>query len=188
MKKGRAKKLVNLTLFVAIALIMLTPLGFYPRVFVSRLLSFSPTIIDEDEQLKLAMNNWELERTNDEVFNFNSLNNKVVLINFWATWCPPCVAEMPSLNTLYQSYGDRVEFMFVAHDDKKKVLNYLTDEEYDFPVYFERSTPPKLLESKSIPTTYIIDADGNIVVKKIGAAKWDSKKMRHFLDQLLEKK
>ena len=107
------------------------------------------------------------------------------MVNLWATWCPPCVAELPGFATLYADYKDKVEFAFVANDDQEKVLTFLEKKGYDLPVYFQVSATPKALESGSIPVTYIIDKKGDLVVDKTGAANWNSDKVRNLLDQLL---
>ncbi|MEX0362733.1 MAG: TlpA family protein disulfide reductase, partial [Allomuricauda sp.] len=110
---------------------------------------------------------------------------KVVLVNFWATWCPPCVAELPSMDRLHAAYKDKVVFAFVANDKKEKVQSFLARREFDLPVYFETSRTPDLLVSRSIPATFILDKSGAIVVREIGAVQWDSEETMKLLDQLL---
>jgi len=110
----------------------------------------------------------------------------VVVVNFWATWCPPCVAELPSLVKLYADYGDNVRFVLVNNEQPQKVSEFLKKKNYSVPVYFEKSRTPEVLRSKSIPATYILNKSGKIVVDEKGAANWDSESTRNLLDQLLE--
>ena len=102
-----------------------------------------------------------------------------------ATWCPPCVAEMPSFLKLYEDYGDKVDFFFVANDKKDKVTAFLQKKGYEFPVYFEKSRGPELLSSNSIPATFILNKSGEIVVDERGVADWNSDSTRALLDTLI---
>jgi thiol-disulfide isomerase/thioredoxin len=128
---------------------------------------------------------WQLINADGKEINFEMTKGKVVLVNFWATWCPPCVAEMPSLQDLYNDYNEKVEFMFVAQDKVEKVSAFIAKKGYTLPVYYSRTEAPKLLTSKSIPTTYVINKEGKIIVAETGAADWNSDKVRKILDGLL---
>lgn len=178
-------QLTNAAVIVLLALFLFTPVGFHLRVYISRLFSFSPSVLAVDERLVLTNYNWQLTNTEGDSFDFNEVRGKVVLVNFWATWCPPCVAEMPSLQKLFNDYGDKVVFVIVAQDEKKKVSSFLNKKEYSFPVYFENTSSPDLLSTEYIPTTYIIDKRGEIVVQTTGSKNWNSNTTRELLDKLL---
>jgi peroxiredoxin len=92
---------------------------------------------------------------------------------------------MPSIQKLYDSYKNEVVFLFVANDKVEKVNSYLKENNYTFPVHFEITNTPAELISSSIPTTFIIDKSGKIVMEKKGAANWNSDKVRAVLDKLL---
>ncbi|TMM53373.1 TlpA family protein disulfide reductase [Maribacter algarum] len=183
--KLKKENLSNFAFIIVLALLLFTPLGFHIRVLTSRIFSFSPYTIDKEDQLILSCYNWKLSNARGEVFNFKDVEGKVVLVNYWATWCPPCVGEMPSLQELYNEYGDKVEFVFVAHDEGEKVKDFMSKKEYNFPVYFEKSSSPIVLSTKSIPTTFIIDKKGKIVVRKTGAADWNGNSTWEILERLL---
>ncbi len=178
-------QLTNAALIVFFALFLFTPVGFHLRVYVSRLFSFSPSVLAVDKRLVLTDYTWQLIDLEGGPFDFKEVKGKVVLVNFWATWCPPCVAEMPSLQELFDDYGDKVAFVIVAQDEKGKVSDFLNKKGYTFPVYFENSPSPDLLLPEYIPTTYIIGKRGELVVEKTGVANWNSKSTRELLDQLL---
>jgi len=93
---------------------------------------------------------------------------------------------MPGMQDLYNQYGDRVTFLFVAHDEPERVRDFIEKNGYTFPVYFEMNSAPEELGSNSLPTTYVIDSKGRIAVEKVGAADWNSKKVRNLLDDLLK--
>ncbi|SHH03214.1 TlpA family protein disulfide reductase [Flagellimonas flava] len=175
----------NVVWIVVILLILFTPIGFHLKVFVGKLFSGTADVIAVEDREMLESYNWQLQDMKGNPVNFKSFENEVVLVNFWATWCPPCVAEMPSLARLHSDYKDRVIFAFVASDEKIKVSKFLDKKGYSFPVYFENTKTPDVLVSSSIPATYILDKKGKVVVKEIGAAKWDAQSTRDLLDQLL---
>ncbi|PXX23255.1 TlpA disulfide reductase family protein [Arenibacter sp. ARW7G5Y1] len=179
------KWIFNGVLILAVLVLLFTPVGFYIKVYVNRILAFNPTPVEAREQQLITDYHWKLQDLGNSDFNFEQVKDEVVLINFWASWCPPCVAEMPSLQNLYRDYGDKVIFMFVAQDQQKRVEKFLKKGNYELPVYYENSTTPKQLFSKSIPSTYIIDRGGRIVVAKTGAADWNSSETRMLLDGLL---
>lgn len=172
---------------LAILLILFTPIGFHARVLVNKVVAavISPSTVEEKEQETLADYNWSLVDMEGQSINLQSKKGNVILINVWATWCPPCVAELPGFIELYSDYKDKVTFAFVANDEKDKVINFLEKKGYQLPVYFQASATPTELESGSIPVTYIIDKEGKIVVNKTGAANWNSESTRNLLDGLL---
>lgn len=182
MKKGR---IVNSLLLIAIALILFTPIGFHVKVFINRIISFNPSTIEEEERQLLDSYDWELQDRKGRKFNLDQFKGKIILINFWASWCPPCVAEMPSLQALYNDYSNQVEFIFVARDSEEKIDSFMAKEGFSFPIYYEYSEPPIALQSNSLPTTYIIDQSGSIILEHIGAARWNSEATRALINQLI---
>lgn len=180
------KQKFNLIFLAILGIIVFTPLGFHIRVLFSTYIHFNPNQIEEDKQIKISSYNWQLTNLSDHLVNLNTFGNKVIIINFWATWCPPCVAEMPSLQKLYDQYKDEVVFLYVANDQKDKVTNFLTDHHFSFPVFFELSPPPSELITHSIPTTFILSKEGKIVIEKRGTANWNSEKIHTLLDKLIK--
>jgi thiol-disulfide isomerase/thioredoxin len=179
------KQWINSAFIVGIILILFTPVGFHARVFVGRFLATSAAVIKTEFRVPVENYNWQLTTANGNAFNFADAKGKVILVNFWATWCPPCVAEMPSLQELYKDYGDKVVFMFVAQDKVEAVATFIAKKEYTLPVYFATSEAPSVLSSKTIPTTYVISKEGKISIAKTGVANWNSEKTRAILDGLL---
>lgn len=172
---------------LAILLILFTPIGFHARVLVNKVVAavVSPSTVEEKEREMLTDYHWSLVDLEGQSINLQSKKGDVILINVWATWCPPCVAELPGFVELYRDYKDKVTFAFVANDEKDKVITFLEKKGYQLPVYFQSSATPTELESGSIPVTYIIDKEGKIVVNKTGAANWNSESTRNLLDGLL---
>ncbi|WP_034922357.1 TlpA family protein disulfide reductase [Gillisia sp. CAL575] len=155
------------------------------QIFVNKLLAFSPSVNSEDDRELIADYNWVLERNNKDRLEFPDLKNKVVIVNFWATWCPPCIAEMPSFELLYRDYKDKVEFLFVSSEDHETVRGFLNRKNYSIPAYRPLSEAPEPLNGNTLPTTFLISKNGAIVIEKVGAADWNSEKLRETLDKLL---
>tara|TARA_R110001592_G_C13176885_1_gene750407 strand:+ start:635 stop:1180 length:546 start_codon:yes stop_codon:yes gene_type:complete len=170
-----------------IAFVVLIGLMIYPptKVYFIRLISFSPSEIKIEKQIKIEDTNWQLKGLNTKNINLKELENKVIFISFWATWCGPCIAEMPSMQKLFDDYKDKVTFLFVTNEDWQTVSEFYTKKNFDFPTYNQVSIAPKELESSSIPTTFILDKNKKIVVDKRGAADWNSTTTRNILDKLL---
>ncbi|WP_430412899.1 TlpA family protein disulfide reductase [Kordia sp.] len=181
------KQWSNIIFFSVLALIIFTPVGTFVKVQLGKLyvLVSNPTTIEEENRETISDFNWNLVDGQGESVNFKEMEGEVILVNFWATWCPPCIAEMPNLNALHTDYKDKIRFVFVANDNEKRVNAYLKKNEYDLPVYYTKGNEPKELSSPSIPTTYLIDDQGNIVMKELGSADWNSSNVRNQIDELL---
>jgi thiol-disulfide isomerase/thioredoxin len=126
---------------------------------------------------------------NGTVVNMEQLKGKVIFLNLWATWCGPCRVEMPSIEALYNSVDkDKVAFVMLSLDTQEnfnKVVKYIDDKEYSFPVYVIDKGLTKQLQVPSIPTTFIIGKDGSIKRKEVGAANYDTPKFKEFLNSLV---
>ncbi len=108
--------------------------------------------------------------------------SKPTVVNFWATWCPPCQSEMPAFNELYKEYGDDIEFMMINLTDGQRdtvanVKTFITENGYDFPVYYDMDMNASATYGvSSIPMTVFIDSDGNLISYKVGAISEDDLK------------
>jgi len=112
----------------------------------------------------------------------------VVFINFWASWCPPCRAEMPSLENLYQKLkaDDRFVFLFMNEDDdRNKAIQYLKKNHFTIPLFYLSGNVPREIFSGSLPTTVILDKEGKIVLKHQGMAGYDTEDFIRQLKELL---
>ena len=114
----------------------------------------------------------------------SSFNDKPLLVNFWATWCPPCVAELPSLQKLYDKYKDDAYFVFISNESVEIVDRFMADNEYSIPCYFGDDDASTLFVASVIPTTYLINK-GHLIISKTGAANWDSRSFFKLMDELI---
>ena len=137
-----------------------------------------------------AAYDFTLNQLDGETLNFEDLKGKVVFVNFWATWCAPCIAEMPSIDNLYEVYQDNPDVVFVminTESKEDKVRKFMKKKKFKFPIYFPNaSLIPRVYESKSIPTTFVIDKDGYIAYKKVGMASYDADNFVKFIARLAE--
>ena len=122
------------------------------------------------------------------IISTNDLKGKVVFINFWATWCPPCRAEMPSLNEMYNKLkdDDRYAFLFINEDeDQAKATAYLQKNNFSMPVITRAGQIPPEVFSGTLPTTVVLNKEGKVVMKKEGLANYNNKDFLKQLEDLL---
>ncbi|KUG08548.1 TlpA family protein disulfide reductase [Solirubrum puertoriconensis] len=120
------------------------------------------------------------------------LRGRVVVLNLWATWCPPCVAEMPSLQRLHEQLQpgtDRVSLALVSVDDSpEKVRKFVARRGFSMPIYTLNGNVPRVFDTQSIPTTFIIAPNGDIVSRHEGMAQYDNPAMLKFLRKLQQQR
>lgn len=173
-------------LFLFLILAMLIPQARKPLASgVSRLFSLPPFFASSTElKISDAALQWiVLDEQGRRVKLFSS--EQPILLNVWATWCPPCIAEMPSFEKLYEKYGEQVRFVFLTNESPEKVEAFLKKRSLNVPVYYQVSNAPEEFSSNSIPVTYLIDKDKKLVLRKKGTAKWNSKYVHRKLDKLI---
>lgn len=125
-----------------------------------------------------------------KTFTLSSLRGKVVFLNFWATWCPPCRAEMPSINTLYEQFKNDKNVVFLTVDtdgNYKKAKSFLNKKQYSLPLYVADSQIPGELLGRSIPTTVIINKKGQIAYRQEGAADYGNKRFIEYFGGFIRK-
>jgi len=119
-----------------------------------------------------------------EVVELDSYRGKTLFVNLWATWCPPCRAEMPHISELYKKVKDEdnIEFLMIALDkDFKKSKDYVSDKGYTFPILHAGRGLNSTLQSQSIPTTLVISPEGKVVFYHEGMSNFNTKEFEEFL-------
>lgn len=179
-------KLSNIITLAVIALMIIPQTRLPIQVLLHKgLAMFSPSEISENRREQLTTYNWKLQSLDGLNYDFSQADDKVILINFWATWCPPCIAEMPALQSLYYDYEDKIEFLFVSQEDSETINKFLKKHSYSFKIHRPTTAVPEILKTKSIPRTLVISKKGEIIIDKTGAANWNSDSVREILDTLL---
>lgn len=146
----------------------------------------SPTEIDRLDKNKAP--DFSLKDVAGQSTALSSLRGKVVLLCFWATWCPPCLSEMPAFNKLYKEMRSRgLEIVAVSADSSIVYLqDYLKKNSFDFRIlHDERRTVVKQYKVFSMPTTFLIDKTGVIVEKFFGEYDWNDREIKKKIEKLL---
>lgn len=118
--------------------------------------------------------------------SLHELRGKVVFVNLWASWCPPCLAEMPGIEALYQKVDKaKVAFVLISLDEKPaKATALFRRRGYTLPLYFPASPLPAPFDSRSIPATVILAPDGQVAARHEGMAAYDTPEFRAALEGL----
>ena len=155
----------------------------------AKMLVMQPSVKAADEVVSIADTDYQMTFTdlNGQNFDFSTAKGKVIFLNFWGTWCPPCVAEMPSIQELYNLYKDNpnVAFLMVSTEESDVVKKFINKKGYNFPVYINHYKLPEAFTFSAFPTTFIISKSGKIVIREVGAVNWAGKNMKETLDKLI---
>ena len=117
---------------------------------------------------------------NGNTVALSDMRGKPVVINFWATWCNPCLSELGYFEEMYKKYGDSINFMMIdmtdgIQDTEAKVKAFVKDKGYTFPVYFDTELSANYNYSTGIvPSTFFINAEGNIAGYAVGEIDYDT--------------
>lgn len=164
----------------------------YNVLFLVSLLFCSP-FLGKASKLSVVQgenNNWSegydlsFRDSKNNVLSLSQLRGKVVVINLWATWCPPCLAEMPSLDQLYKDFKSNNNIIILSVDidgNLSASRKFMAKRKYSLPVYQLNSALPNGLSTTSIPTTIILDKAGKLVIKHVGGMNFGSQKFRKSL-------
>jgi thiol-disulfide isomerase/thioredoxin len=130
---------------------------------------------------------WTVQTLEGEEVNLGEqFAGRVVLLNFWATWCPPCVGEAASLDRLYERFQGRVAFACVSQEGRGTIRRFRERTGHHFPMYHLGKPPPAEFQAEGIPATFILSRDRRVVLRHVGAADWAHESVVRFLESLLE--
>lgn len=183
------KKYISAVIFVAFVLVIL----FVPAAkakLIEGLMEiglFKPNVHEDKKFINADLSAIKFKDVKGNVLSLADLKGKIIFLNFWATWCPPCLAEMPSINKFYEQYKNDEDVVFLmidADSDFAKAQNYLNRKNYKFKVYTFASDIPKNIFAGSLPTTIVFDKKGRIAMNGVGAANYASKEFLTFIQKL----
>ncbi|MGA2369337.1 MAG: TlpA family protein disulfide reductase [Candidatus Korobacteraceae bacterium] len=162
----RVKRFVSLVAVVGLFLLIACNSAHPPRIG-----NAAPDFTITDSQRTVAL---------------SQLRGKPVVLNFWATWCPPCVEEMPSLVELQKQLGDKVTVLAVSEDaDDGAYKQFVRDHNVDLLTVRDiHQNTNEVYGTFKFPETYVIDRDGKIVRKFIGATDWTSPDLMAYFNKL----
>ncbi len=135
---------------------------------------------DADKQVKESIpptpeiSRIRLTDLNGNRIDLAKLNGKAVFINFWATWCRPCLEEMPSIGKAMEGFSEKnIEFLFASNESKEQIEKFKSTHAYPFNYVIVENM--EALQIMSLPTTYIFNTQGKLVFSEMGYRKWDTK-------------
>lgn len=139
-------------------------------------------------QEKPTAPNFTLSDLSDKPYRLNALKGKVVLVNFWASWCPPCIEEMPSMNQIYQHYHPRgLELLGINfQEDPEQITEFLKQVKVDFPVLFDHDgAVAQQWNVFSMPTSFLVDRSGKVRYAVSRSIHWDLPEHTVVIERLL---
>jgi thiol-disulfide isomerase/thioredoxin len=171
-------------LFYLLIIFLLIP---STRNLLIRATLFRPKLVTENSAMIMKPEEYRLilEDIKGNTLDLTDYSKETIFISFWATWCPPCRAEMPSIQRLYNLYNGKMKMFLITNEEKTKVKSYLREFGYELPVYFQKSPAIGTLDVNSLPTSFLISSKGEILVHKKGAANWDSMDFKKKLENIL---
>lgn len=125
----------------------------------------------------------QLINATGDVIDLSSFKGKKVFVNLWATWCPPCVEEMPSIQQLYnQTQNSNTEFVMISLDKNFNIAKqWAQKKKYSLPLYFPSGDLPELFQVSGIPTTFIFDEEGKLIFSQVGGDNYSKPKFVKML-------
>ena len=114
---------------------------------------------------------------------------KISLLNFWATWCPPCRAEMPSIERLHkQMSGTNFQIIAVnSGEHRSQVASFIEKNKYTFPIYLDASNElSSIFAARGLPSTYLVNKEGKVIAVRIGAMEYDQAALIKVLKELAD--
>ncbi|NQV51944.1 MAG: TlpA family protein disulfide reductase [Flavobacteriales bacterium] len=179
--KSRWSKFTDV-LFLALIIMVLTKDG---RILLQRGILMSGLFSNVEANAAVPVTeanwNWKVVDLDGDEHALSSFAGKPIFLNFWATWCPPCNAEMPYIVDMADAMQENVVFIIASAEEPEKVKAFLADRGWDLPVYIIQSYPAAELQYTSLPTTFIIDATGTVVHRSEGMRKWTAESLSEML-------
>ncbi len=179
------KTIFNIVLILFVISFFVTPLGHYGKVFLNRMFSFSPDIIEASQREKITDYDWKLKDAEWNFFNFEKSKGNVVFINLWASWKLPSEAELASIQKMYDKYQGKMDFYIITNENRPPVEEFMEKHGFTFPVTYLIIGEKTPINPKEVPSSYLIDKSGNIVIYKKKIADWNTTEVNDVLDQLI---
>jgi len=172
-------------------LVFLTITGLLVLLLLNQNRSYYKSVKQVPIEVGLPAPDFTFPGINGKMVSLSDYRGKVVLVNIWATWCPPCVDEMPSMDKLYQKLkGENFEILAVSIDSLglKVVTPFMKKHKLTFPALIDSAgTIGIAYGTTGIPESFIIDKDGMLVKKNIGPLDWAHPEVLRFIHDLIQK-
>lgn len=173
--------------FITLSMFFLAAFYFGGQVYADDHFMQALAIIKFDP--KIEAQNFVLPDLNGTQVSLADQHGKVVFLNFWATWCPPCRAEMPSMEKLYTKFKDN-DFTILAvnlGENEAQVRAFKESFKLNFPILLDADSSTGMIYGAiSVPTTYLIDRDGHIIGGALGPRDWAGEDAFGLINSLLK--
>ena len=197
--KKKKKKFWSVSNIITIVLVLFIGAMLFSPAFKAKVMGglmkiglFQPKV-SQDEPVQsgtASFDNLQFKDQKGNTISLADLKGKVIFINFWATWCPPCKAELPSINDLYNQYKDNPNMVFLMVDIDNKMeasSKYIQDNKMQLPISVAESPIPEALLGNAVPTTVVLDKTGAIAFRHEGMADYNSADFKGLIEKLLGK-
>lgn len=191
---------MKLKFIITIIALLLPPAGLLLSRGIFPNTRKAPAIAEDDLLKKLKLENLDrklpaadftLEDLYGNRVRLRELRGKVILLNFWASWCPPCRLEMPAMERLHREFGRRGMVILTVNyrEEPEQIMAFFKEHDLTFTTLLDREERVfGLYRAWSLPTTYLINKKGEIIGRAIGYRDWHSEQARAFFRRLLEDK
>jgi len=125
----------------------------------------------------------ELTDLEGNPISWEKLKGKKIFLNFWATWCKPCIIEMPSMSEAAAQLGDDYVFLAASYEELSKIQKFAEKRDFTFQ-FVHTKTPIEDLDIYSLPTTFLINSEGELVKTVIGSREWNQPEAMNQLKAL----
>lgn len=126
---------------------------------------------------------FSVKDANGNALDLQTLKGKKLFVNLWASWCPPCKRELPSIERLFHSVDtNKVKFVLISFDDQfEKAKKYILSRSLKLPIYYPLENPPSLFNVEGIPATFIFNEQGELIRQVVGSEDYDTREYRGLL-------
>ncbi|WP_456444758.1 TlpA family protein disulfide reductase [Thiolapillus sp.] len=138
---------------------------------------------------KPAAPNFNLKDVDGNSYRFSDLKGRVVIVNFWATWCPPCRAEMPSMQRAWEQLREEGVMMLAVDvgEDEDAIFEFTASYPVEFPILLDTdSSVSESWKVRGLPTTFVVDQWGRKVYRAVGGREWDTPQLLKKIRELKE--
>jgi len=147
--------------------------------------SLSKKISPGETVLGTVPGDWAFVSAEGKQVSFKDFRGKVVFLNMWATWCGPCVMEMPSILKLQAELSkDGIEFVLLSTEGLETIQGFLRSKGWDGGFYVAPQGPPPDLLTNALPTTFVVNKRSEIVFRQVGAVDWSNSDVKELLIKL----
>lgn len=179
------KTVFNIAIILFVLSFFVTPMGHYGKILLNQLFATSPPIIEEAKREKITDYDWKLKDADWNFFNFEESKGNVIFINLWASWRLPSEAELSSIQAMYDEYKDKMDFYIITNENRPPVEEFMDKHGFTFPVTYLIIGEKTPINPEEVPSSYLIDKAGNIVIYKRKIADWSTTKVYNLLDELI---